>query len=318
MVELFFSYCHKDEELRNELEIHLTMLKRQGFITTWHDRRILAGSDIDNSISQNLESSKVILLLVSPYFLASDYCYEREMTRALEKHEAGEARVIPVILHPCDWHSAPFGKLLATPTDGKAVSLYANQHEAFSIITQDIRKAVESFGLFQPNVATPVQATGTAVSEGVNNAPRSSNLRVKRTFSDHEKDHFLESSFEYIARYFEGSLSELEKRNPQIQARFRKISNNRFSASIYINGERASSCSIWFGGQSHFSNGIFYSASETTAENSYNDCMNVQDDGYTLHLNAMGMSFRPMQKDQLSQEGAAEYYWTMLIESLQQ
>ena len=307
----------KDEDLRNELEIHLTMLKRQGIITTWHDRRIVAGSEIDSTISQNLESAKVILLLVSPYFLASDYCYDREMARALQKHDAGEARVIPVILHPCDWHSAPFGKLLATPTDGKAVSLFANQHEAFAAVTKDIRRAVESFGLSRPaQEGQPVISIPSAVS-AAHAAPRSSNLRVKRAFSDHEKDEFLETSFEYIARYFEGSLSEIEQRNAQIQVKFRKLSNSRFTAAIYANGVRASSCTIWLGRESHFSKGIFYSASETTSENSFNDCMNAEDDGYTLHLNAMGMSFSPIQKDHLSQEGAAEYYWTMLVESLQ-
>src|SRR5689334_13326312 len=89
MITLFFSYSHKDEELRNELETHLTLLKRQGIISAWHDRRIIAGSDLDKAISSELESSQIILLLVSAHFLASDYCYEKEMTRALEKHEEG-------------------------------------------------------------------------------------------------------------------------------------------------------------------------------------------------------------------------------------
>nr|WP_321458899.1 toll/interleukin-1 receptor domain-containing protein [uncultured Vibrio sp.] len=196
MVELFFSYCHKDEDFRNELEVHLALLKRQGVISTWHDRRIIAGSEIDSNISTHLESANVIVLLVSPYFLASDYCYEKEMARAIERHQSDEAIVIPVILHPCDWHAAPFGKLLATPTDGKPVSMFANQHEAFSIVAQDIRKAVESFGTSQKeSVLTP----NSTIKDGFSSSlPRSSNLRVKRSFSDHEKDEFLESSFEYI------------------------------------------------------------------------------------------------------------------------
>lgn len=121
MVEVFFSYSHKDEDLRNELEIHLAVLKRQGVISTWHDRRITAGDEFADKISCHLESADIILLLVSPYFIASDYCYEVEMKRALERHDAGEARVIPVILHPCYWHGAPFGRLLAVPSDGKPV-----------------------------------------------------------------------------------------------------------------------------------------------------------------------------------------------------
>ncbi len=74
------------------------MLKRQAVITTWHDRRIVAGEDFDQEIDEHLQDADIILLLVSPDFLASDYCYKKEMARALEKHQNGEARVIPVIL----------------------------------------------------------------------------------------------------------------------------------------------------------------------------------------------------------------------------
>ena len=129
MISLFFSYSHRDESLRNELETHLSVLKRQGVIQTWHDRRITAGSEVDSSISENLENARIILLLVSSYFLASDYCYDIEMSRAMEKHQEGSARVIPVILHPCDWQNAPFGALRATPTDGKLISMFANQDQ---------------------------------------------------------------------------------------------------------------------------------------------------------------------------------------------
>ena len=97
MAALFFSYSHRDEGLRDQLEIHLAMLKRQGFIETWHDRRITAGEPLDQSISANLEHADIVLLLVSPDFLASDYCYDREMTRALERHISGSCTVIPVI-----------------------------------------------------------------------------------------------------------------------------------------------------------------------------------------------------------------------------
>lgn len=90
MAVVFFSYTHRDESMRNELEVHLTMLKRQGLIEAWHDRRIVAGNDFDRSISAHLESADIILLLVSPHFLASDYCYDREMTRAMERHECAK------------------------------------------------------------------------------------------------------------------------------------------------------------------------------------------------------------------------------------
>ncbi|MBN3951225.1 MAG: TIR domain-containing protein [Nostoc sp. NMS7] len=131
MATVFFSYSHRDETLRDELEVHLTMLKRQGFIETWHDRRITAGEEFDKSISKNLEEADIILLLVSSDFLASNYCYGIEMQRAMEKHEQRESHIIPVILRSCDWRSAPFGKLLVTPTDGKPITKFPNQDDAF-------------------------------------------------------------------------------------------------------------------------------------------------------------------------------------------
>lgn len=316
MVELFFSYCHKDEDFRNELEVHLALLKRQGVISTWHDRRIIVGSEIDSDINEHLESASVIVLLVSPYFLASDYCYEKEMARAIERHQSGKAVVIPVILHPCDWHGAPFGSLLATPTDGKPVSMYANQHEAFATVAQDIRKAVEHFGSSQKQTNPALHTTPqNSASERL---PRSSNLRVKRPFSDHEKDQFLESSFDYIARYFEGSMSELDSRYDHLQAKFRKVSSNRFTASLYSHGERCAQCTVWSGGQVFQSNGIYYSNSETMSENSYNEQITIGDDGYSLHLNGLGMGFVQSDTEKLSQEGAAEYLWSMFIQYLQQ
>src|SRR5688500_16580070 len=101
MTLVFFSYSHKDEQLRDDLEVQLTMLKREGLIEAWHDRRIPAGSHLDDAISSKLEEAEVILLLASPDFLASEYCWGTEVRRAMERHEAGEAVVIPVVLRPC-------------------------------------------------------------------------------------------------------------------------------------------------------------------------------------------------------------------------
>jgi hypothetical protein len=243
MAQLFFSYSHKDEDLRNELETHLALLKRQGIISAWHDRRINAGNDFEEQISSEIESSQIILLLISANFLASDYCFDREMTRALEKHEEGSAVVIPVILHPCDWHSAQFGNLRATPTDGKPISMYANQHEAFSIVAKDVRQVAESF-LDKTTRAEPTKNTDH-LAEKESHADRSSNLRIKRKFDDHERDEFLENSYEYIARYFDGSLQELSARNPHIKTRFKRMDETSFVASIYENGERVAQCAIY-------------------------------------------------------------------------
>ncbi|NJR76450.1 MAG: toll/interleukin-1 receptor domain-containing protein [Scytonema sp. CRU_2_7] len=142
-VKVFFSYSHKDEVLRDELATHLSMMKRQGVIEAWHDREISAGREWANAIDDNLNAADIILLLVSANFLASDYCYDIEMQRAMERHEAREARVIPIILKPVDWSNAPFAKLQALPKNVKPVTTWQDKDEAFLNVVQGIRRVVE-------------------------------------------------------------------------------------------------------------------------------------------------------------------------------
>jgi TIR domain len=144
-LEVFFSYSHKDRDLRDQLETHLSLLKNQGVVSSWHDRKIIAGTEWAREIDAHLNTAQIVLLLISADFIASTYCYDIEVKRAMERHYAGKARVIPIILRYCDWHHAPFGKLQALPTDGKPVDSrnWYNKDEAFHNVTQGIRKAVE-------------------------------------------------------------------------------------------------------------------------------------------------------------------------------
>ncbi|MGA7498026.1 MAG: toll/interleukin-1 receptor domain-containing protein [Isosphaeraceae bacterium] len=142
-IRLFYSYSHKDEELRKELEEHLSLLRRQGVISGWHDRMIGAGEEWKGQLDKNLEEAQIILLLISPSFLASDYCYDIETKRALERHDKDEATVIPVLLRPVDWEGAPFFRLQGLPIDLRPVTTWTNRDEAFMNIAQGIRRAIE-------------------------------------------------------------------------------------------------------------------------------------------------------------------------------
>ena len=142
-IELFYAYSHKDEELREQLENHLAPLRREGILADWHDRKIGSGREWKGQIDEHLNTSHVILLLISSDFIASDYCYDVEMTRAIERHESGEARVIPVILRPVDWERSPFGSLQALPKDGNPVTRWEDRDEAFLDIARGIRQVVE-------------------------------------------------------------------------------------------------------------------------------------------------------------------------------
>lgn len=316
MAKVFFSYSHKDEELRDELEKHLSILKRQGFIETWHDRRITAGEELSPEIDRNLEDSDVVLLLVSSDFLASDYCYDIEMKCALGRHESGAAWVVPVILRPCDWHDAPFGKLLATPTDGKPVTRFPTLDDAFVVVVSDIKKTLRQMGQKQAPPPASIEMTQPVI--GTETMPRSSNLRIKKEFSDREQDRFLADSYEYIANYFEGSLQELEKRNPEVETDFRRIDANHFTAKIYLNGKQECGCKIWLGS---LVGGIAYrvndSLSDYLDDNSFNESVNVDNDGYSLFLKPLGMQRMGQGGELLTSEGAAEFFWGLFISSLQ-
>ncbi len=142
-VGIFFSYSHQDEELRDELEKHLSLLRRQGIVIGWHDRRISPGKEWKGEINTHLEKALIILPLISPDFIASDYCYDVEMRRALERHESGESRVIPIILRAVSWESAPFGRLQALPKNGHPVTSWPNRDEAFRNIAEGITRVAE-------------------------------------------------------------------------------------------------------------------------------------------------------------------------------
>lgn len=141
-VRVFISYSHKDEELKDELLKHLTKLRRDGLIDCWHDRKISGGSEWAGKIDENLNTSQIVLLLISVDFLHSDYCYDLEMRRALERHESRKARVIPILLRPVDWSDCPFRKLQAFPPDNKPVTDWPNRDKAFVSISKGIRSVV--------------------------------------------------------------------------------------------------------------------------------------------------------------------------------
>lgn len=155
VIEIFCSYSHQDEALKKELEIHLSGMKRQGLIALWSDREIDPGTGWKDEIDSHLESAEVILLLISADFIASDYCYEKEMMRALQRREKGEARAIPIILREVDWKEMPFGKLQALPTDGKAITTWHDHDKAFVNVARGIRNVVEQLRSERRKKTTP-------------------------------------------------------------------------------------------------------------------------------------------------------------------
>jgi TIR domain len=311
---LFFSYSHVDENLRDQLEIHLSSLRRQGLIDSWHDRRITAGEEFGAAIDGHIDTSDVILLLISPDFIASDYCYEREMKRALERQDRGEAKLVPVILRPCDWHDLPFGKLLATPKDGRPITKWPNIDDAFVDVVSAIKSALKELGE-RPKAATPrvPDSRKTTSSE----PPRSSNLRIRKQFTDLDKDRFRHEGFEYIAKFFENSLEELVRRNPGLQQSFRRIDANRFTAAAYRDGEKVCRGSASLGGGTMGSESIEYSMTDEPRHGGMNEAVLVRSDEQMIYFEALGMQSYGNSKEKLTFQGSAELFWEIFIRPLQ-
>lgn len=140
---IFISYAHADEDLKKELDKHLKVLKRSGKIETWNDRELIAGQQWDDVILAELNKSNIILLLISVDFNASDFIWDKELAAAMQRHEAGTAHVVPVILRKCDWTKLPYAKLQALPRNAKPVTKFADRDEAFTEIVTGIEKLVD-------------------------------------------------------------------------------------------------------------------------------------------------------------------------------
>lgn len=144
VVEVFFSYAPEDGDLRKKLVDHLKLLERNGVIKVWHDRKILPGQDRNSEVSAHLQTADIVLLLISSDFMASDYLYGMEMLRAIERHKAKEARVVPIILRPCDWEDAPFSDFGVLPDNKIPCTQWPDINSAFLNVTQGLKAIVRA------------------------------------------------------------------------------------------------------------------------------------------------------------------------------
>jgi tetratricopeptide (TPR) repeat protein len=156
-LRVFCSYAHRDEHYLEVLKTWLVGLERDGLIEQWHDRMIPPGDEWEEAIAENLETSELVLLLVTPDFMASQYIYEKEIDRAIERHKRGEARVIPIIVRPAPWEGTALDRLQALPKNARAITTWANRDQAWLNVLQGIQQAVEEL-LFEPDGDEPEKA----------------------------------------------------------------------------------------------------------------------------------------------------------------
>jgi hypothetical protein len=325
MSSVFMSYSHADEAMRDRLETHLALLKREGIIQTWHDRRIVPGARLDGSIMAEAETADIFLFLLSADFLASRYCYEIEMARALEREEAGEAAILPVVLHSCEWLHSDLGKFTAVPKDGKPIAKHSYPEDAYVEVASAIRRLVSERQKRTRKATTSAPAPGASGADArrvdpvevVRKAPppRSSNLAIRKEFSDADRHAFLEEGFEFIAKFFEESLAELGRRNPGVDGRYRRNGADTFTARVFMQGKQEAQCRVLLGGI--FGNGISFSHDADARIGSSNEQLTVKTGDQELAFDALMGAVSGRSGKGMSSQGAAEHLWSMFIEPLQ-
>ncbi len=144
-MKAFVSYSHHDAEFLTALHQHLAALRRQKLLETWTDREIDAGGVVDTEITAAMDKAGLFLILVSSSFINSDYCYEKEFKKALEKAAIGKAIIVPIIVRPCDWKIPELRQFKALPEDGNAVHSkhWHSMDEAFADIASGLRSLLE-------------------------------------------------------------------------------------------------------------------------------------------------------------------------------
>lgn len=197
-MKAFISYSHVDSRYLDRLHVHLAQLQREQIISTWTDKQILAGGKLDNEISDSLNSSDLFIALLSPDYINSNYCYEKEFEKALEMQKSNQITIIPVIVENCDWLNTPFQQFKALPKDGKPISDWNSENTAFLNVIQEIRNLTS--GVINQNRLSEAKVSNTL----------SKNYKVKQDFDSIQKLEFQEKTFTEVKKYLIVNIAELE------------------------------------------------------------------------------------------------------------
>ncbi len=176
-----------------------------------------------------LDRSGLFLALVSPDYLASNYCYETEFQQALASAEAGRLRIVAVILEPCDWLSSPFSQYLCLPKDGKAIAEWTNQNVAHLDVVKGLRRALEA----DAPASDASAGIGFAVGGHQGGTPR--RLKVKQEFDPIQRRDFADQAFSVIRDYFRSSCAEINDVE-DIKARFEEMGDAAFTCTVVNRG----------------------------------------------------------------------------------
>jgi hypothetical protein len=325
MLKVFISYTHVDEDFRKQLGAQLSPFIRNGSLQVWHDRKLLAGDELDSSITAKLEECDLFLALVSPEFIESNYCFDRELARARERHNEKTMRLLPVILRACQWHHVPaLGSLLATPKDGKPVASWSNRDEALSDVAGEIGRIVAAG---QATTGAVVQAVPLSQSSVIGTLleHKATNRRLatlglsmpKRPPTDRDRDTFRLASFEEIYSIFDASINEAMAKG-EVEGQIRRLDANRFCAVLYLEGRKMSAVTIHTGARGLGGNGISYVNQEDADTNTSNGWYTIEDKDGDFFFKANVFSSSGNGERQLTVTEVASEIWSSLVSPLGQ
>ncbi|RUV91932.1 toll/interleukin-1 receptor domain-containing protein [Mesorhizobium sp. M1A.F.Ca.IN.022.07.1.1] len=304
-VRAFISYSHADEKSLERLHKHLAMLRREG-LHDWSDNKILPGQKVGDQIAASLANSTLFLALLSPDYLASNYCYENEFQKAQELAAAGAIRIIPIILEPCDWLSSPFSEYLAMPKDGKPISEFTNQNIAYMNVVDGLRKVIEDISKpdFAARDSTFMRSFDTSIRRP----------KIKQDFDTIQKTEFADQAFDVIQAYFENSCRELnEFGEGLLKAKFERMSATAFTCLVVNRGKHSAEAAITVQntkGRRSFGD-ISYVFERHAENNSSQGSISVEADDYNMYLSMNSFS---RGDSKLTHQQAAEALWKQFVE----
>ena len=320
----FVAYSKADSSLVDRLMTHLKGLEYEGLIETWYDGHIVPGEEWDAKIRAELAEADVIIFCVSADLLATDYVQRIEIPKAIVRHNHGEATVIPVIIGKCAWEGNALGKLQGIPGKGSTVQDYVRDghpDDVWTKVTSAVRDAVLSHQeAFEHNRSvspereappeTWVQPAGAkpVVFSDADHA------------SDLERDDFTESTFATILHYFESSLENLKAENPRCETRLRKLSEDAFEASVYMDGRRLSLCGVFVQDKMGW-NGIGYSSSGVGNRSSMNESLSLApgERGPRLKWKSFMSNLHhatEIDANEMDPQETAAYLWSIFVQGL--
>ena len=311
-MKVFISYSHADERAVERLKTHAAMLEREGLITSFFDRDILAGGHLDSEIFAELESSDAFLAMVSPDFLASNYCYDREMQRAVELHDVGKLRIIPVVVEECDWKSSPLAQFKGLPKDAKPISTWANENAAYLSVIMGLRELTRK----SAKPASLMKTSAPTSYENVDAVKLKPAYRLKRTFDKIDKLKFREEAFATIREFFHSSASEIAEVDG-VKTLFRQIGDYSFTCTV-INeafGRGIAHITVHMSTDRDGMGDIYWSNQENAARNTSNGNWTIGHTDYDQHLEGGDYeNFSTDKKRGATPKAAAEIMWNNFIE----